>query len=599
MRGRILRHLRVCFAVSGSLRGRRLSAPYLAEGFGRSREGNATDGTGGLVRNLFANLCLLLVACVVGLALCEASLRLFYPKYRNVAETRLSRNAIRIFANVPDSRHWRSHHDTHMPYAVYHNNLALRQHRNFSEEDLNSAVNIGVFGDSFVESMDVAAPYSFTEPLDYLLNQSGRHFNVLNFGVSGYGPGQSFLHYENFYRAQKLDYVFFVYCSNDLANLYGHRLFHQDAAGRLVRNAAIRSSWWAPSISRFHLPYLLLDAGGRLSPYMKETSYEDVRKRGARNRSAAEEGRRIWKLFRSKGWESSKEGKASLAVFRQLLRHWKQMVERDGNVFHVVTLPDRPYPHISSLLAEEEIQVIDLHDCFSGHDEEHRQRQWAASPYRLKNNPHLNEAGNQRIAVCLYRFLEKAAGLPTLSKERLWAAIQRYYAAFGGWMPREREGQRIAVSPQVAADIRNTYTALEQDDLLEERLGQLVATRDRRLIDAPFDVYLGERHLVYVKEGRCPTGRPAPFFLHITPTEREDLLPDRVQYGFNNHDFSSEGIELDATSCLVMRRLPEYAIRRISTGQYVPGTGRLWGGEFSVDQAVGGGAPKGDDSARK
>ena len=544
------------------------------------------------MRSLFADLCVLVVSCMVGLVLCELSLRLFYPKYVDLAETQVSRNAVRIFANVPNSRDWRSHHDTHVPYTVYHNNLALRQHRNFSEENLNSAINIGIFGDSFVESMDVAAPYSFTEPLDYLLNQSGKRFNVLNFGVSGYGPGQSFLHYENFYRAQKLNYVFFVYCGNDLANLYGHRLFHLDDAGRLVRNEAIQSSWWAPLISRFHLPYLLLDAGGRLSPYIKETSYKDVRKRGARNRSAADEGKRIWKIFRSKGWESSKEGKASLAVFRQLIRHWKQIIERDGNAFHVVTLPDRPYPQVSSLLAEEGIKVIDLHDCFSDHDKEHRQRQWAASPYRLKNNPHLNEAGNQLIAVCLYRFLERDTGLPALSKERLWAAIQRYYAAFGGWMPRERQGQRIAVPPQIAADIRNKYTALERDGFLEERLGQLVAAQDRRLIDATFDVYLDKTHLVYVKEGSCPTGRHAPFFLHITPTEREDLLPDRVQYGFNNHDFSSEGIELDATSCLVMRKLPEYAVRRISTGQYIPGIGRLWGGEFSVDQVPDVGAQR-------
>ena len=260
-----------------------------------------------------------------------------------------------------------------------------------------------------------------------------------------------------------------------------------------------------------------------------------------------------------------------------------------GSFDHLLPVPDQLPEHGQaglSLLAEENIKVIDLYDCFSRHDKEHHRRQWAASPYRLKNDPHLNEAGNQLMAVCLYRFLEEDAELPALSKAKLRAALQRYYAAFGGWMPGNTDRrQRIVVSPQAATGIRKKYTALERSDSLEKRLRQLAATPDNRMIDATFDVHLGETHLVYVKEGRCPTERQAPFFLHVTPREEKDLSPDRVQYGFNNLDFSSEGVELDATSCWVLRKLPDYAIRRISTGQYIPGTGRLWEGEFFVDQA--------------
>ena len=48
------------------------------------------------MRNLFPNLCLLLVSCAVGLALCEVSLRLFYPKYRHLADPQFRRDAERI-----------------------------------------------------------------------------------------------------------------------------------------------------------------------------------------------------------------------------------------------------------------------------------------------------------------------------------------------------------------------------------------------------------------------------------------------------------------------------------------------------------------------
>ena len=135
------------------------------------------------MRNLFANVCLVLVSCVVGLALCEVSLRLFYPKYRHLADAQFRRDAERIYSRPPHQRSYVAHPDTGSSHPFYHNNPALRQHRNFSEADLASSINIGIFGDSYVENIRMAAQYSFTEPLDYLLNQHGEPFNVLNFGV--------------------------------------------------------------------------------------------------------------------------------------------------------------------------------------------------------------------------------------------------------------------------------------------------------------------------------------------------------------------------------------------------------------------------------
>ena len=173
------------------------------------------------------NLCLLLASCAVGLFLCELTLRLFYPTYHGLVEARLRPHDLRIWAREPNARNWGLHPDTGLPHAVHHNNLALRQDRNFSAADLASATNVGFFGDSFVENVGMAAPYSFTEPLDWLLNQGEKRFNVLNFGVEGYGPGQSFLHYEHFRRAEELDYVFFVYCKyDDLVNVHQTGSFH-------------------------------------------------------------------------------------------------------------------------------------------------------------------------------------------------------------------------------------------------------------------------------------------------------------------------------------------------------------------------------------
>ena len=45
-----------------------------------------------------------------------------------------------------------------------------------------------------------------------------------------------------------------------------------------------------------------------------------------------------------------------------------------------------------------------------------------------------------------------------------------------------------------------------------------------------------------------------------------------------------QGAKLDGNRCILVRYLPPFSIRSIRTGQYVPGEGRLWAREYSLDQ---------------
>ena len=312
--------------------------------------------------NMIRNLCLLLVACVVGLVLCEGSLRLFYPKYAPLAEVRARFDTLRLWARIANDRASYLHPDTGSTHAWHHNNLGLRQHRNFSAAELAAVTNIGVFGDSFVENVRMDAPYSLTEPLDYLLNQSGRRFNVLNFGVDGYGPGQSLLHYEHFRYAEDLAHIFYVYCANDLENIAETGLFDLDEAGRLVQHEATRSFWWVTRMGRLHLPYLILDATGRLSSYVEERARHDKRMR-ERLEAERRNDESFWKRHEKR-----------LAIFRGLMRRWKQLVEHNGGQFHVVLLPEydpAASPRVPAILRQEDIATINLYDCFGAYDAEH------------------------------------------------------------------------------------------------------------------------------------------------------------------------------------------------------------------------------------
>ena len=542
------------------------------------------------MKNLFANVCLLLVSCVAGLALCEVSLRLFYPKYQHLAEGQFRQDEIRIWTRTSNSRDFGYHPDTLAPHTLHHNNLALRQHRNFSAADLAAATNIGVFGDSFTENTGLPVQYSFTEPLDYLLNLGGERFNVLNFGVNAYGPGQSLLHYESFRYAEDLDHVFYIYCVNDLENIYETGLFHLDEAGLLARNELPRVIWWRNPITRLHITYLVLDARGQLSSVVAE------RLKNFKHLRSLYLKRRVDGTAQALYLDHDVR-KNVVAIFQQLIRHWKHLAEHHGATFSVVLLPrEPPKPWIVDLLDAEAVEVVDLYDRFGDRNPAHLRRPWLRSPYRFKRDGHWNEDGNRLAAVCLYRFLEEKMRLPSLSSNRLREVIDRYYAAFEGISRRKAlgGGEDVDISAEAAAAIREKYLALDISDPLkdlQEEVIEVVVQPDKRIIASDFNVYLDRNTLFYVKEECRQTDTEARFFLHVTPVDERHIHEHRRQYDFESLNFSRTGQPLFTGQCVVKMELPSYPIRQIHTGQFVKDAQgnyvHIWEGGFSMAQAVG------------
>lgn len=519
---------------------------------------------------MLKNLCLLLVSCAIGLSLCEVSLRLFYPRYRNLAEAQFRNDALRLYARTPNGRGSFAHPDTHFTHSLHHNNFGLRQHRDFREADLAAAVNIGVFGDSFTENVFVAAPYSFTEPLDYLLNLQGDdQFNVLNFGVAGYGTGQSFLRYEDFHPRRDLDHVLYVYHRNDLKD--NERRFRLDEAGRLALTRR-RGVLVAPLVRNLHVTYLILDAFGRL---------------------AAGDAAHLSMAHDLIQGDLSREQQIALEVFRQLIRRWKNLVEDAGGTFSIVLTPVSPQSFVVDLIRAEGIEVIDLHACFNEVDPARSRTPWIESPYRFKNDWHWNETGNSLAAVCLYRALERKTGFPGLSEDGLQEAVSRYYAVFGGEnflaFGISRERAPSAPPREVSAEIRKKY--MELDLQLDLQIMELVRHQsDRRVISSELDVYLAEDRLVYVKDKCRSTDADATVFLHVEPVDYEDLPGNRRQYGFETREIRPErSTRISDRQCAFTVELPDWPIRRFRTGQYVPGSGELWSAEVTGPGPGGGG----------
>ena len=109
-------------------------------------------------------------------------------------------------------------------------------------------------------------------------------------------------------------------------------------------------------------------------------------------------------------------------------------------------------------------------------------------------------------------------------------------------------------------------------------------------ISSDFDVHLRENTLVYTKEPCARADTEAMFFLHLYPVDAADLPDHRKQYGFDNldFDFDRRGVIFDGR-CMAKVALPEYAIARIGTGQYVSVLGgfhNFWEVEMRLDDGV-------------
>ena len=99
-----------------------------------------------------------------------------------------------------------------------------------------------------------------------------------------------------------------------------------------------------------------------------------------------------------------------------------------------------------------------------------------------------------------------------------------------------------------------------------------------------FDVHLDGGKIMYFKKPCVKEDMEKRFFLHLAPVRLSDLPEGRRRYGFDNLDFnfSLYGVSSDGV-CLAGRTLPQYAVARITTGQYALETGRpVWATEIPL-----------------
>ena len=135
---------------------------------------------------------------------------------------------------------------------------------------------------------------------------------------------------------------------------------------------------------------------------------------------------------------------------------------------------------------------------------------------------------------------------------------------------------------QAGAWAANLYPPADPDYL---RAAHAALANRQPAAQSTFALYIEDNRLVYLRETCAPAAAAANFFLHIIPENAADLPAERQAAGFANldFDFARYGGPFDG-KCLAAIPLPNYPIKQIRTGQYVPGQGELWAAELAGEQ---------------
>ena len=397
---------------------------------------------------------LVLFGLFCGFLICEVVLRIRRPDLRNVVDSKFQKHSYRIHANPKNDVYTRVHPDTQEEYVTIHNSLGFRQHREFNPQKTKETFRIGFFGDSFTENLRMQVQYSFTEPVNYLLSESGVVAEVLNFGTDGYGTDQVYLQYIDEGAKLDLDFVFYVYCHNDLKDILANHLFETSPTGEL-RYLPRRKKYefLIDVIKNFYLTYFIIEKSKGLQYALSNPYYEHdtiVNKW-----QEVENRKQFSELSITK---PSEELETSVNLFRKILSKIRDETKKHNQKFVVILLPrfEEANLKIAEVLNELEIETLDLLPLFKGEEQN-------LSEFFFKKDGHWNEEGNKIAAVHIFKYLEQHLKLTSSGDDFIRSRLYSYYNSFQPMQvsPSWLEAGSSTKQSQEAEAIRSKYLELE------------------------------------------------------------------------------------------------------------------------------------------
>jgi len=377
---------------------------------------------------------LISVSSFFALLICELYLKYFNHRYRYASEISYKPSEELIYSRLPNETQFFHSPRTGKPHRSVYNNLGLRQSRNFHLGKESETFNIALFGDSLLENIRMPTQFSLSEPIDYVLNNSGLPFNVLNFGVEGYGIDQSYTQYRSFKKIVKPKLVFFFFIRRHIRILYETQLYQEDEEGQLVHVGSKRIPFYISALSRLNLTYLFLESFSKLKSIMRNQSgtvstpqnlelleMENF-KQEVWSRMKSDKPKEILKKLKDEGVEGIG---SQWKMFLKFLLQWKSEVERDGGRFFLVLIPRENISAMEPLFPKE-LDVLNLLSQIRTDFVD-----FEAEQVSYPNDLHWDERGNALAAFYISRFIVSQLNLK-LSDDQIISSLNKYFSAFSG-----------------------------------------------------------------------------------------------------------------------------------------------------------------------
>ena len=146
----------------------------------------------------------------------------------------------------------------------------------------------------------------------------------------------------------------------------------------------------------------------------------------------------------------------------------------------------------------------------------------------------------------------------------------------GQWTPGGERLWDVFAAPPLDDEARAFY----------ESAYQAIAASGEPAVRSEFALYLDDDGdtLSYLKEPCGEDDARGRFFLSVHPVDVGDLPAERLDIGHDslNFNFAPPAGFVFNGKCMATRRLPDYPISHIETGQWLPGEGELWSARVSV-----------------
>ena len=414
-------------------------------------------------KRLLQNIVLVVCSILLCLVCLELTLRYLYPKYRYAADVVFSYDSYRIKTHKEGSYYYQQHPDNQTQHLVYHNNIGGRQHRDIDLSALDQDGTVAFFGDSYTENIRIPVQFSLSESLNYLLNQTSKH-DVLNFGMDGSSIDNSYLNYTNLPFKDKLNHVFYLFCTNDIRDIYENELFSLGEDNSLLLTPYSKVPFWLQILGKCHVTYFFLEKWRHIDIYrLLDIGYFNRQENSL-------DGFQIEKLLLSKiqatkayepaGVTHKRVFERTVTIFARILQEWKSEVESQENNFYIVILPTykMTYEVLKEILGDSVI-FINLYDRYE--DGNQGYSYWD-SIYRFDTDPHWNENGNTRAAIELYKFLSPKLNLARHNTDTLKTMLLPYFDSFPEGRPSLLPEDEITMSKKEKEHIYRTYSQAEQ-----------------------------------------------------------------------------------------------------------------------------------------